>query len=195
MVWFYRFRTACTTSNLTRFQSHYGLILSQRVSFRFVEKGSGLSIPLWSDFILLVASADAGYDFNFQSHYGLILSFLSRWKNEWEYKYFQSHYGLILSAMCFTVWAIRITFNPTMVWFYQIIHALAEMSVYHFQSHYGLILSYTVKSRILPIPFFYFQSHYGLILSNTDTRQKWKHFVPFNPTMVWFYHTVRSRST
>ena len=173
---------------MATFQSHYGLILSGREG-----RGSAnipLSIPLWSDFI--------GLD------YGLKLERIKR-------SPFQSHYGLILSrTLQRAALLFRQPFNPTMVWFYrspplaklplhilfQSHYGLILSSSYlrlrraffrTFQSHYGLILSYIgIKKR--NSSFISFQSHYGLILSQRNLNDLHSMGIPFNPTMVWFYH-------
>ena len=100
-----------------------------------------LSIPFWSDFILwLVQWQELGAKF-FQSHFGLILSnlcimlLLTYWclsipfwsdfiitfvRSEFAYiRTFQSHFGLILSTIrAGGAPAVRIAFNPILVWFY-----------------------------------------------------------------------------
>ncbi len=101
-------------------------------------------------------------------------------------------------------------FNPTMVWFYPqyaqsssfwvvilsiplwsdfIYLWLGKIQVHltDFQSHYGLILSRCTGWR--NHRFSSFQSHYGLILSLQRPQQCNRITRPFNPTMVWFYHS------
>ena len=124
------------------FQSHYGLILSVELGNR-KKRRIALSIPLWSDFISTAYFYVSLRSNRFQSHYGLILSYVVR-RNDERVKelsiplwsdfikvdhppfdihiiFFQSHYGLILSARwSSTSWKAGTTFNPTMVWFYQL---------------------------------------------------------------------------
>ena len=169
MVWFY----------LTVFEKHH-------------QHEKCLSIPLWSDFITVLQKT-----------------------LEKSHKNFQSHYGLILSSYSGGRFEIGYTFNPTMVWFY---HCMSETAIClssSFQSHYGLILSGTTKGGLTSTSAS-FQSHYGLILSrrqlsSTHPRRRlsiplWSDFIPkeanenirefkpFNPTMVWFYHSGIERS-
>ncbi len=125
------------------FQSHYGLILSfssklsvvcwirtfnptmvwfyRRPRWRSYKRKSGLSIPLWSDFISTVIIILSPQILPFQSHYGLILS----------------------HVFTNTNLHIQLPFNPTMVWFYlKRLKTIYLFRIYGFQSHYGLILSY-----------------------------------------------------
>ena len=53
MVWFYRFISEPQCGHLLVFQSHYGLILSSFVQ-ELPDYEQLLSIPLWSDFILVL---------------------------------------------------------------------------------------------------------------------------------------------
>ena len=86
-----------------------------------------LSIPLWSDFIVLYRGHEHTVIPGFQSHYGLILS--QAWKETGD------------------IWPA--TFNPTMVWFYHFICKVTKAILLDvdFQSHYGLILSKEQKER------------------------------------------------
>ena len=139
MVWFYHNGLYLFIVRCEAFQSHYGLILSQR-TLSVYSKVWSLSIPLWSDFILLQRSQTETW--NFQSHYGLILSwrFFNRsfersllsiplWSDfiarpvragRPAGSHFQSHYGLILSKFLEHLASVspELAFNPTMVWFY-----------------------------------------------------------------------------
>ena len=104
----------------TSFQSHYGLILSSFVSF-FDILLRRLSIPLWSDFIILSFSTSLlSSSLNFQSHYGLILS---------------------RSQSCSETSTISYLSIP--LWSDFICEDIAQTfnTQYNFQSHYGLILS------------------------------------------------------
>ena len=56
-----------------------------------------LSIPLWSDFIVIANGLSNTTLKSFQSHYGLILSYGYIVRNASTLNTFQSHYGLILS--------------------------------------------------------------------------------------------------
>ena len=145
-----------------------------------------LSIPLWSDFIIAVERLEKYLKKNFQSHYGLILSSFNKlsvhYYNElsiplWSdfilhisfnrfsiLDFFQSHYGLILSGqkvLIFTMFST--TFNPTMVWFYQVKEVIEKIK--------ELELSIPLWSDFIVRPF---------------TKKIFCH-KPFNPTMVWFY--------
>ena len=148
---------------MINFQSHFGLILSgagtPSMTFLhetfnpilvwfylwFIQTPAScsvkLSIPFWSDFIILLRSQQVKCLPCFQSHFGLILSekFLEQ---EWQWlitfnpilvwfylhtiqtrhlrwKAFQSHFGLILSAPTTVYSAIgSSSFNPILVWFY-----------------------------------------------------------------------------
>ena len=75
MVWFYLVATYVRLEVVENFQSHYGLILSQKKvnehEFSILVKAT-LSIPLWSDFIVI--NVYESEPTHFQSHYGLILS-------------------------------------------------------------------------------------------------------------------------
>ena len=82
-------------------------------------RGSLLSIPLWSDFIIRGIENVEIFTKHFQSHYGLILSVTGQNRIITTHLNFQSHYGLILS--------------DTIV--------CAPVISKLFQSHYGLILS------------------------------------------------------
>ena len=140
MVWFYHRRGLRLPNAHYYFQSHYGLILSEKLRELKIKLKTELSIPLWSDFISFNRLSVHCYQnsFNptmvwfyrepsqyvrrravrFQSHYGLILS--AKNFECFGEAYFQSHYGLILS---WTLWKTlqKLTeqsFNPTMVWFY-----------------------------------------------------------------------------
>ena len=144
MVWFYLF--TCTSLTIIVAGSFNPTMvwfyLTALVYYVVVKRE--LSIPLWSDFILLSTTFQTRKDeltFNptmvwfyphplllyvfhrfrdFQSHYGLILSWRWRNNNNSSIQCFQSHYGLILSrneegSSC----DYSYTFNPTMVWFYR----------------------------------------------------------------------------
>ena len=123
-----------------------------------------LSIPLWSDFIIINSILKKYNIENFQSHYGLILSHRIQLHKWWPSR-FQSHYGLILSCEC-RAWCVvpETPFNPTMVWFYHKDGLIDNADKVDFQSHYGLILSAV-------------SGEFGLAA-----------VLSFNPTMVWFYH-------
>ena len=190
MVWFYRKKISDLLNFLFGFQSHYGLILSNwkpsispplicsfnptMVWFYPSSRCRSrtlllkLSIPLWSDFIFIAATAALERLIVFQSHYGLILSGIRCYRSCMTGNIFQSHYGLILSN-----------------WFLE----GDSCNFSSFQSHYGLILSqgrpnydnWRFRNTI-------FQSHYGLILSLFSPLLIIWSIRPFNPTMVWFYH-------
>ena len=79
------------------FQSHFGLILSVLRSSISLIWPSSLSIPFWSDFIIVVYA------------FGIDI-----------FTCFQSHFGLILSPTTSTEErAKRVAFNPILVWFYR----------------------------------------------------------------------------
>ena len=165
---------------------HFGLILSGEVEvvvrgktvtfnpilvwfYRVPEKTldffpAQLSIPLWSDFIQTTRHRS--------------------WKPKWS---FQSHYGLILSPVI----TIRIpfsvlTFNPTMVWFYQ--YLLSEGKLCYRWLSIPLWSDFIKNpASIKATPKLSFQSHYGLILSQKRKNTSTPMFGSFNPTMVWFY--------
>ncbi len=84
------------------FQSHYGLILSWGFGMPRIRLKK-LSIPLWSDFILVEYARSHLVFHPFQSHYGLILS------NVWDLQKLSDIKDNIINSL---------TFNPTMVWFY-----------------------------------------------------------------------------
>ena len=175
-----------TITDILYFQSHYGLILSTSAR-KSLKNSTRLSIPLWSDFISSGVSSIEFSNLAFQSHYGLILSARAR-----------SLQHKLNSNLSIPLWsdfimklvqhlqAIKVSFNPTMVWFYHFLRSTENNFRNDFQSHYGLILSYTrnyftVWERGLSIPLWSdfinkiislinqmisnFQSHYGLILS------------------------------
>ena len=123
-----------------------------------------LSIPLWSDFIIINAILKKYNIENFQSHYGLILSHRIQLHKWWPSR-FQSHYGLILSrCMRGLIWRGDFTFNPTMVWFY----LRENFSRADVPGVLSIPLWSDFISQInvlLNAPFGVFQSHYGLILS------------------------------
>ena len=147
---------------------------------------------------------------SFQSHYGLILSRHPASPPLWQLRQLSiplwSDFIRVRSA---GGWLIRegCTFNPTMVWFYQVPFSHFTPSRTHFQSHYGLILStsvslYGIFVKNLSIPLWSdfivaaeylrcvprcFQSHYGLILSSSNFFSAVFRSSAFNPTMVWFY--------
>ena len=147
-----------------------------------------LSIPLWSDFILQRLVRLLLSSLYFQSHYGLILSSVQTYQQIpyttlsiplWsdfirvckpdpprDKNRFQSHYGLILSRE----------------------YAEYVIQKLNFQSHYGLILS-EIK-LIYQVGVEHFQSHYGLILSFPLYSSELSCESSFNPTMVWFYHSL-----
>ena len=126
---------------------------------------------------------------------------------------FQSHYGLILSVI--HVWQGMSThnpFNPTMVWFYREHRPVADrqyvlLSIPLWSDFINLIFSYTLNNPFLSIPLWSdfiqlllyqrkyqrmtFQSHYGLILSYILCKVTKITEKSFNPTMVWFYQTVK----
>ena len=109
----------------------------------------------------------------------------------------------------------RQTFNPILVWFYQIEKSGKVEEVVDFQSHLGLILSSWRSGSVsrreeLSIPSWsdfiksllfpgwglisIFQSHLGLILSSLCDCWCWL-WDAFNPILVWFYlyqRTVRA---
>ena len=130
-----------------------------------------LSIPLWSDFITISTVAPAGIGIIFQSHYGLILSNDPDRIREAKEK----------------------TFNPTMVWFYQVILEFKSLTTSFFQSHYGLILSQKRKNTLLiftllSIPLWsdFITKDLAYIDENGNS---------FNPTMVWFYPSFTPHSS
>ena len=121
------------------------------------------SIPLWSDFIHTTKQINTTTNTTFQSHYGLILSVTESELKE----------------------KISIIFNPTMVWFYRFGASNARLYMFDFQSHYGLILSRwrhrNGSSRLQifnPTMVWFYLYESKLILIEVKI---------FNPTMVWFY--------
>ena len=123
-----------------------------------------LSIPFWSDFILIPAKNCVLWWDDFQSHFGLILS---RCKED----------------------AVKLAiepFNPILVWFYPLFPFINKPDIHGFQSHFGLILSnsnfsyWTIWIRS-------FQSHFGLILSPYSVFYQIVSLLSFNPILVWFY--------
>ncbi len=75
---------------------------------------------------------------------------------------FQSHYGLILSVVVAVAPLPTIsTFNPTMVWFYQVLFDLFQ----HSRLSIPLWSDFILSSAWSNLPGVHFQSHYGLILS------------------------------
>ena len=139
MVWFYR-KPDFVSREWGFFQSHYGLILSSlQHQWHFYQAWAfnptmvwfyrnslqassddftGLSIPLWSDFITTFTQGYIGFRVGFQSHYGLILS-ATRSQNY--------HEQFILSIPLWSDFISSFTFR------------LQRAGT--FQSHYGLILS------------------------------------------------------
>ena len=194
MVWFYHEYLRGSPNSLIFFQSHYGLILSDRQSILGQEKESPfnptmvwfyhvlrrcktlytnvlqLSIPLWSDFIMcLLANSISSLKF-FQSHYGLILS--DR----------QSILGQEKES----------PFNPTMVWFYHVLRRcktlytnVLQLSIPLWSDFIMCLLANSISSLK------FFQSHYGLILSSYNAPVNVPHCATFNPTMVWFYRKTK----
>ncbi len=126
LVWFYRRRKRYSGNSLLRFQSHFGLILSQGSSEKSWLSITELSIPFWSDFIT-------------KPKFPILLDLNT----------FQSHFGLILSVeevLC--ILQRSISFNPILVWFYLKTKPEIETATETFQSHFGLILSHNVcRSR------------------------------------------------
>ena len=108
----------------------------------FTATRTQLSIPLWSDFIARIITCISEWKTCFQSHYGLILSLSSMIKD-------------IMSS---------ITFNPTMVWFYQ-------GPKPSWRARPGWLSIPLWSDFIVTLPYMLlrqrntFQSHYGLILS------------------------------
>ena len=118
LVWFYHWRQQRWSKRNNRFQSHFGLILSQNRRI-FADSWRNLSIPFWSDFI------------RYMGEISLMNS-----------KTFQSHFGLILSSLMWTLRRLRRkSFNPILVWFYPFSSLTALSGEVSFQSHFGLILS------------------------------------------------------
>ena len=149
-----------------------------------------LSIPLWSDFIprLLLQRPCTPLSFNPTM--------------VWFYP---------STILCFSS-ADSPPFNPTMVWFYHYTLEQREWtSSPHFQSHYGLILSRAHNTRsdlqkTLSIPLWSdFIRGYSCSVSQETSRLSiplWSDFInivisyrwcgmeTFNPTMVWFYQAI-----
>ena len=125
----------------------------------------------------------------FQSHYGLILS-ERRARRGVGSDNFQSHYGLILSSIASDIpLAAALAFNPTMVWFYPV---SSPHDVVSFTS-LSIPLWSDFISAAFPRPWERsraFNPTIGLILSRGLYRICSGTFLPFNPTMVWFYPEI-----
>ncbi len=122
-----------------------------------------LSIPLWSDFIIVRSGATIDFYYDFQSHYGLILS----------------------STVKSCLEQSKESFNPTMVWFYHFNKSNDFYEAFGFQSHYGLILSHAwcdVARSLWYLSIPLWSDFIDYIFS-----QKILQMSTFNPTMVWFY--------
>ncbi len=189
MVWFYHFSLHDCEPLSRLFQSHYGLILSHSVCLKNGKSEAltyWLSIPLWSDFILIRGI-----------RIGLFVMFLSipLWSDFIPQHRplrhrtgdpFQSHYGLILSfntiiyciknfKLSIPLWSdfilirnssnrkLNCTFNPTMVWFYRFVKRSAWPYFYY-----------------LSIPLW---SDFIIVEKLKIAYENYT----FNPTMVWFY--------
>ena len=195
MVWFYRTLASTCFTGFPNFQSHYGLILSGGRLYSNTRIRFNPFNPTMVWFYLFLPCSSKNLISFFQSHYGLILSLLRSWRS------------------CLS-W---VPFNPTMVWFY-LLQVLQNFSLYMPLSiplwsdfiRNCAFVAFVVEVR-LSIPlwsdfiilsgddygniFQIFQSHYGLILSRNNTKGlSWK-YLPFNPTMVWFYRVATAVPT
>ena len=176
-----------------RFQSHFGLILSRNVT-AISEITDILSIPFWSDFIILGLLSTL-ISIHFQSHFGLILSTSVSFQQIDKSIGFQSHFGLILSqrrASC--RWFKKLAFNPILVWFY-----LSTLYASFACSTYLSIPFWSDFIEVLRRQFFRklsnFQSHFGLILSFESKVMECYVGKTFNPILVWFYLVLWAKWT
>ena len=82
--------------NLYYFQSHFGLISTNSLSFN-TSQNFWLSIPFWSDFNIIDSNGNGYGICLFQSHFGLIstVCFLGGCDD----RSFQSHFGLISTCI------------------------------------------------------------------------------------------------
>ncbi len=121
MVWFYRFTTLMGLQRFIQinFQSHYGLILSG-VSNTIIRKNTGLSIPLWSDFIDWMHLHPAVFQRSFNP------------TMVWFYRVTCCNNKCCSCYLSIPLWSDFITSS----------NALLVPLCQSFQSHYGLILSY-----------------------------------------------------
>ena len=130
-----------------------------------------LSIPLWSDFIDKIKIPQPTIIICFQSHYGLILSVSKAQLGQRNPE----------------------TFNPTMVWFYQIVRGYKKggeklLSIPLWSDFIMRTLKAAKESRLmLSIPLWSDFIHLLMFLL-------FFLLFSFNPTMVWFYRAERAKT-